>query len=153
MCIYLKIHSGSLLFRSKPDIKMEPSSGRPVDYQVKQSPCWVNIKGVVVDVMMSIKCSFTFRSVWQWLKPDSWWDWTWIQWYAWRSEKIKSTPQWRSQLTAPTTTKWVSQHVTKFASKYKIKYNSKMFSSPVFCIWLPRPPRSHVWQNPETVCK
>lgn len=28
-----------LSYRSKPDIKMEPSSGRPVDYQVSRGSC------------------------------------------------------------------------------------------------------------------
>ncbi len=32
MCFKFELHI--LFFRSKPDIKMEPSSGRPVDYQV-----------------------------------------------------------------------------------------------------------------------
>lgn len=129
-----------LSYRSKPDIKMEPSSGRPVDYQVRKllpiillvqvfsfsSMCWWVTDQCLLNTIMLLYlhrhglvlarhiknqslCQFIIyvRSVWQWLKPGSWWGWTWIQWSVWRLEKIRSTLQWKNQPTAHTTMKSV----------------------------------------------
>lgn len=70
-----------LCSRSKPDIKMEPSSGRPVDYQVRRASC------VCVSVLIHWwYCIFPSRIpsrwAWQWLKPGSWWGRTWTRWSA-----------------------------------------------------------------------
>lgn len=90
---------------------------------------------------LSIIWSFNFRWVWQWLRLDSWWDWIWIQWFVWRLEKTKSTRQWRNQLTAHTTMKWVvvSRFISDWAKSVQMDslQNSSLFQYFVFDFHVP----------------
>lgn len=116
-----------------------------------------------MDYIIVILDHLISRSAWPSWKPGSWLGWTWIQWSAWRSEMIKSTPPWRNPPTARTTTKWVGHreihiYLPSFLMEKKSTMNlnnvaTPSFLSPVFRVRLPRASRCHVRQNPEVVRK
>ena len=75
----------------------------PASIMVIRSRCnYMNFALLPTDFILFLQC----RCVWQSLRQDNWQGSTWIRWSVCRLGTRRSTPVWRSQLTAHTTMRW-----------------------------------------------
>lgn len=163
-----------LSYRSKPDIKMEPSSGRPVDYQVRKilpiyGPefveynntnvlgqawlvlAWCIKKSVTLPTYHSCQVSVTVIEARQLvgLNMDPVVCVEIGEDKKYTSMKESTNCPYYNEVSHD-----ISIHI-HFCLRKKLSLSiiNNFVLFPVFCVRLPRPSRCDVRQNPEVVCK
>lgn len=158
-----------LSYRSKPDIKMEPSSGRPVDYQVRESPPVAGVDIIQCHQPQKYQGKVT---VYHHISGERdgdrspatggtehgsngvCGDWGWEEVHL--DERINQlSVLQRGRPVRSIQELFYCQPCEKCHHHHRHRRRRRclLFPFSVLCVRLPRPSRCYVWQNPEAVCE